>query len=47
MTNSSPRQSTDMEVHDMNAIVDDIERVLTKIAQQLKQVNTYIYLNIK
>ena len=39
MNNSSRRQSTDMEVHAMNAMVDDIERVLNKIAEQLKQVN--------
>jgi len=41
--NSSPRQSTDMEVHEMNAMVDDIERVLSKIGQELKQVNIYKY----
>ncbi|CAF1472422.1 unnamed protein product [Rotaria magnacalcarata] len=34
---STPRQSTDMEAHEMNAMVDDIERVLSNIAQQLKQ----------
>lgn len=30
----------------MNAMVDDIERVLSKIAQELKQVNRnkYLYL---
>ncbi|CAF0987281.1 unnamed protein product [Rotaria sordida] len=34
---NSPRQSTDIEVHEMNAMVDDIERMLSSIAQQLKQ----------
>ncbi|CAF4707465.1 unnamed protein product [Rotaria sp. Silwood1] len=33
----SPRYSTDYETHEMNAMVDDIERVLNKISQQLKQ----------
>jgi hypothetical protein len=28
-----------METNEMNAMVDDIERVLSKIAQELKQVN--------
>jgi len=28
-----------MEVQEMNAMVDDIERLLSKIAQELKQVN--------
>ncbi len=32
-----------MEVQELNAMVDDIERVLSKIAQQLKQVNKYVY----
>ncbi len=42
--NSSPRFSTDFEVLEMNAMVDDIERVLSNIGQQLKQVNlSYIY----
>jgi hypothetical protein len=31
-----------MEVQEMNAMVDDIERVLSKIAQELKQVNISI-----
>ncbi|CAF1141623.1 unnamed protein product [Rotaria sordida] len=39
---NSPRQSTDIEVHEMNAMVDDIERMLSSIAQQLKQVDIYI-----
>ena len=43
---SSPRYSADYEVHEMNAVVDDIERVLNKIAQQLKQVNLYILLHM-
>ncbi|CAF4427059.1 unnamed protein product, partial [Rotaria sp. Silwood2] len=34
---SSRRQSVDMEPHEMNAMVDDIERLLNNIAQQLKQ----------
>jgi hypothetical protein len=40
--NSSPRQSNEFEVHEMNAMVDDIERLLSKIAQQLKQVTIAI-----
>ncbi|CAF1211127.1 unnamed protein product [Rotaria sordida] len=39
---NSPRYSTNYEVHEMNAMVDNIERVLNKISQQLKQVNIYI-----
>jgi hypothetical protein len=31
-----------MEVHEMNAMVDDIERLLSKIGQELKQVNIRI-----
>ncbi|CAF1541236.1 unnamed protein product [Rotaria sp. Silwood1] len=34
---SSRRQSIEIEAYEMNATVDDIERVLNKIAQQLKQ----------
>ncbi|CAF3762641.1 unnamed protein product [Rotaria sordida] len=34
---NSPRYSTNYEVHEMNAMVDNIERVLNKISQQLKQ----------
>ncbi|CAF1990191.1 unnamed protein product [Rotaria magnacalcarata] len=33
----SPRYSADLEAYEMNAMVDDIERVLNKVAQQLKQ----------
>ncbi len=37
----SPRYSVDNEVYEMNAMVGDIEQVLNKIAQRLKQVNLY------
>ena len=35
----SPRYSTDIEVQEMNAMVNDIERALSSITQQMKQVN--------
>ena len=35
---STPRQSATMEAQEMNAMVDDIERALSQIAKQLKQV---------
>jgi hypothetical protein len=43
LNSSSPRYSNDFEVQEMNAMVDDIERVLNNIAQQLKQVNIFLY----
>lgn len=36
---STPRYSTDIEVQEMNAMVNDIERALSSITQQMKQVN--------
>ncbi len=42
INNSSPRYSIDTEAQEMNAMVDDIDRVLIQIAQQLKQVDLYI-----
>lgn len=36
--NSSSGHSADLETNNLNAMIDDTERVLTQIAQQLKQV---------
>ena len=41
VVSSSPRQTNPIEVQEMNAMIDDIERVLQEIAQQLKQVRKY------
>lgn len=43
MAASSHGQSADFETNELNAMIDDTERVLTQIAQQLKQVNTKHY----
>ncbi len=42
VSQTSPRYSNDTEVHEMNAMVDDIERELHQISQRLKQVNKYL-----
>jgi hypothetical protein len=35
--------SNDFEIHQINDMIDDIDRVLNKIAQHLKSVNISIF----